>query len=193
MRRSVSFPARRSTCCGFPKVRAATALSRRPSRGRLYRNRRIGEFLKELDLAEGRATGIPKILKGMAANGSPAPVFESDDERVSFLIRLPVHPLAPKLAGQVTGQATGQATGQVTGEVTGEVERLLGVLDGEMSRQSLQKALGLKHEDHFRAAYLVPALGAALIEMTLPNTPRSGNQRYRLTALGRRVRQGGPA
>ena len=185
MRRSVSFPARRSTCCGFPKVRAATALSRRPSRGRLYRNRRIGEFLKELDLAEGRATGIPKILKGMAANGSPAPVFESDDERVSFLIRLPVHPLAPKLAGQVTGQAIDQ--------VTGEVERLLGVLDGEMSRQSLQKALGLKHEDHFRAAYLVPALEAALIEMTLPNTPRSGNQRYRLTALGRRVRQGGPA
>ena len=189
MRRSVSFPARRSTCCGFPKVRAATALSRRPSRGRRYRNRRVGEFLKELDLAEGHATGIPKILKGMAANGSPAPVFESDDERVSFLIRLPVHPLAPKLAGQVTGQATGQ----VTGEVTGEVERLLGVHDGEMSRQSLQKALGLKHEDHFRAAYLVPALEAALIEMTLPDTPRSGNQRYRLTALGRRARQGGPA
>ncbi|RBJ75971.1 transcriptional regulator, partial [Pseudomonas sp. MWU12-2534b] len=30
---------------------------------RRYRNRRIGEFLKELDLTEGRSTGIPKILK----------------------------------------------------------------------------------------------------------------------------------
>lgn len=33
---------------------------------RRYRNLRIGEFLKELDLTEGRATGIPKILKVMA-------------------------------------------------------------------------------------------------------------------------------
>jgi predicted HTH transcriptional regulator len=40
---------------------------------RRYRNRRIGKFLKELEMAEGRSTGIPKILKEMAANGSPAP------------------------------------------------------------------------------------------------------------------------
>ncbi len=36
---------------------------------RRYRNRRIGEFLKELDLTEGRSTGISKIIKSMAANG----------------------------------------------------------------------------------------------------------------------------
>lgn len=30
-------------------------------RSRRYRNRRLGEFLKELDLTEGRATGIPTI------------------------------------------------------------------------------------------------------------------------------------
>ncbi len=36
---------------------------------RRYRNRRIGEFLKELDLTEGRSTGNPKILKVKAANG----------------------------------------------------------------------------------------------------------------------------
>ncbi|MCL2453451.1 MAG: putative DNA binding domain-containing protein, partial [Alphaproteobacteria bacterium] len=51
---------------------AGRAVSRR------YRNRRIGEFLKELDLTEGRSTGIPKILKVMAANGSPPPIFETD-------------------------------------------------------------------------------------------------------------------
>jgi ATP-dependent DNA helicase RecG len=51
----------------------------------------VGEFLKELDLTEGRFTGISKILKVMAANGSPAPEFETDDDRSYFLIRLPVH------------------------------------------------------------------------------------------------------
>ena len=50
---------------------------------RRYRNRRIGEFLKELDLSEGRSTGIPKILRSMAANGSPAPRFETDDDRLA--------------------------------------------------------------------------------------------------------------
>ncbi len=59
---------------------------------RRYRNRRIGEFLKELDLAEGRSTGISKILKVMKSNGSPPPEFKTDDDRSYFLIRLPVHP-----------------------------------------------------------------------------------------------------
>ncbi|MCX6349456.1 MAG: transcriptional regulator, partial [Candidatus Aureabacteria bacterium] len=69
-------------------LRRGKAVSRR------YRNRRVGEFLKELDLTEGRATGIPKILRAMRANGSPKPVFETDDDRASFVIRLPVHPQA---------------------------------------------------------------------------------------------------
>lgn len=68
-------------------LQSGRAVSRR------YRNRRIGDFLKELDLTEGRATGIPKILKTMAQNGSPAPIFETDDERISFVIRLPVQPV----------------------------------------------------------------------------------------------------
>ncbi|MFA7436846.1 Fic family protein [Castellaniella sp.] len=34
--------------------------------------------------------------------------------------------------------------------------------------------------------YLLPALRSGLVEMTLPDTPRSSKQRYRLTALGPR-------
>ena len=52
------------------------------------------------------------------------------------------------------------------------------------TRQRLQEALGLKHEDHFREAYLTPALRSGLIEMTIPDKPRSSKQRYRLTAAG---------
>jgi ATP-dependent DNA helicase RecG len=53
-----------------------------------------------------------------------------------------------------------------------------------MTRQQLQRALGLKHEDHFRTAYLQPALEAGLVEMTIPDKPRSSRQKYRLTAKG---------
>ena len=81
---------------------------------RRYRNRRIGEFLKELELAEGRSTGVPKILRAMRQNGSPAPIFESDEDRTWFLVRLPVHERArPEPSGQDTQQDTEHDTGQV--------------------------------------------------------------------------------
>jgi ATP-dependent DNA helicase RecG len=56
------------------------------------RNRRIGEFLKDLRLAEGRGTGIPKIRRKMNENGSPEPVFEFDEGRTYFRVILPAHP-----------------------------------------------------------------------------------------------------
>ncbi len=150
---------------------AGRAVSRR------YRNRRIGEFLKELDLTEGRSTGIPKILKVLVANGSPAPLFETDDDRSAYVIRLPVHPLAQVPADQITDQ--------VTMDVTMEVTALLRVVKGDMRRQELQAAMGLKNADHFRKAYVLPAIAAGYVEMTLPNQPNSRPQRYRLTAKGR--------
>jgi ATP-dependent DNA helicase RecG len=65
---------------------------------------------------------------------------------------------------------------EVTGEVTGEVMRLLKVCDGEKSRKELQESLGLQHEDHFRKAYLLPALAVGVLEMTRPATPKSRMQ-----------------
>lgn len=56
------------------------------------RNRRIGELLKELRLAETRGTGVAKIFAAMAANGSPPPRFEFDPEHTYFTVVLPVHP-----------------------------------------------------------------------------------------------------
>ena len=60
-------------------------------RNRRYRNRRLGEFLKELELTEGRATGIPTILKTLHDNGSPAPRFNTDDDRTFFEVELLIH------------------------------------------------------------------------------------------------------
>ena len=69
-------------------------------------------------------------------------------------------------------------------EVTMEVARLLNALNGEMARASVQAVMGLKNADHFRKAYLLPALATGLIEMTMPDKPNSRSQRYRLTAQG---------
>lgn len=59
---------------------------------RRYRNRRLGDFLKELKLSEGRATGIPTIQDELKRNGSPKAIIETDQDRSFFLIRIPCHP-----------------------------------------------------------------------------------------------------
>lgn len=64
---------------------------------REYRNRRIGDFLKELQLTEGRGTGLPAIYDTMEANGSPKPIFETDEESTYFLTIIPAHSLADKI------------------------------------------------------------------------------------------------
>ena len=56
------------------------------------RNRRIGEFLKELGLAEGRLSGLRKVFRAMEANGSQAPRFDFDEHRTYFQATLPAHP-----------------------------------------------------------------------------------------------------
>ena len=69
-------------------IRQACAL-----RSRRYKNRRLGDFLKELGLTEGRATGIPTIQTALEANGSGRATIETDEERTYFLIDIPCHPL----------------------------------------------------------------------------------------------------
>ena len=60
-------------------------------KSRRYRNRRLGDFLKELDLTEGRSTGVPTIQTTLAENGSPRAIFETTDDRLTFLITIPIH------------------------------------------------------------------------------------------------------
>ena len=69
--------------------------------------------------------------------------------------------------------------------VTPHVRRLVAALQGEMSRAEIMDALGLADRSHFLRTYLRPSLDVGLIEMTLPQSPRSRNQRYRLTAVGK--------
>ena len=61
-------------------------------RTRVYRNRRLGEFLKELHLSEGHSTGVPTIQDELAKNGSPRAVFETDEDRRGLCVRIPIHP-----------------------------------------------------------------------------------------------------
>ena len=93
-----------------------------------------------------------------------------------------------KLTPEATPEVTREATREATREVTPEVQRLVKRINDEMPRSKIQSRMSLKDEDHFRNAYLLPALKAGLVEMTSPNTPNHPKQRYRLTPKGKALK-----
>ena len=78
-----------------------------------------------------------------------------------------------------------ESTPQVTPHDTPQVEKLILLVKGWHSRRELQQMLGLKDRKSFQSLYLNPAINAQLIEMKFPEKPKSKNQAYRITELGK--------
>ena len=74
-----------------PPVNAQILKENKNIVARDYRNRRIGDFLKELHLTEGRGTGFPTIRNAMKLNGSPEPIFETNEQSTYFLTVLHIN------------------------------------------------------------------------------------------------------
>lgn len=73
-----------------------------------------------------------------------------------------------------------EGTEQVGVQVTEQVEKLMDVIGEEsITGNELMKLLDLKHRPTFRKNYLLPALEAGLVEMTIPDKPNSSKQKYR--------------
>jgi len=152
---------------------------------RRYRNRRIGEFLKELRLTEGRGTGVPTIFKAMRENGSPEPRFDTNAERTHFTTILPIHPLAGS-APLLTEVQSLTALARLL-DVQPKRWEILRLAVTPQSRSTLQHHLRLSDADNFRNVYLHPLINAGLLAPTLPSSPRNPKQRYYTTELGRAV------
>ncbi len=127
------------------------------------KNPLLFSMLYRMDLVEQIGSGITRILQLCTDLGSPSPelITETNWFTVAFKRR------------------------QVTGQVTKEILKLLQACTEEMSRNKLQDKLKLKHIDNFTDNYLRPAINANLIEMTIPEKPKSRLQKYRQTAKGK--------
>ncbi len=77
---------------GFDRSISDKSIEEYQIRARIYRNRRIGDFLKELKLIEGRNTGFPNAIKALKENGSALPVFDMDENRSYLSVTIHVHP-----------------------------------------------------------------------------------------------------
>jgi len=84
-----------------------------------------------------------------------------------------------------------QVSPQDDHQVSPQVNRLVLAMQGQFneqgvsvfSREALQSLLSLSDRKSFNLRYIKPALVQGLIEMTIPDKPRSRSQQYRLTGL----------
>ena len=77
-----------------------------------------------------------------------------------------------------------------TRQVTQQEAAVLATARNPATRTELQKSAGLRDREHFVNTCLNPLIEAGLIEMTIPDKPRSSKQKYRLTAKGQAVVKG---
>ena len=160
-----------------PPVNAQILAENKRIVARSYRNRRVGDFLKELHLTEGRGTGIPTIRRAMNRNNSPEPIFETDDQSTYFLTVLPVNP-------EVSDLVSNQENDQVSDQENDQVKAILSYCTVPHSREEILTHIGLKnHFDNYRR-HIEPIIDAGWIAMTIPDKPKSRNQQYLITQKG---------
>ena len=192
-----------------PPVNASVLKTQKRTIARGYRNRRIGDFLKELRLTEGRGTGLPGIYKAMEDNGSPVPVFETDAEATYFLVTLPVHlavgnqesngatvllfsnideiiAFGNQESNQVSNQESNRVVEIINSEIHERVKEMLDLLSTKLKREQLFKKMGLSNQTKNSIKYLEPLIKIGWVEKQYSGV-KNRNPAYLLSNSGKKI------
>lgn len=147
----------------------------------------LGGYIERL------GTGTADIIRIAKEHELQEPDFVQSDDFKTILYR-PHTPQVPTKYPPSTHQAPNKLPSSlppqptVPSSIAMEVRNLLKVVEGEMSRQEMQEALGLKDRVNFRTNYLEPAVQAELLAMKYPDKPKHPKQKYFVTEKGKDVR-----
>ncbi len=180
---------------------------------REYRNRKIGGFLKELKLTEGRGTGLPIIHNSLEENGSPPPVFETDENNAYFLCILPIHPLTESILGSqddqrgdedniqnfknindinpylslLVSEIGDQDKEHIKERISSTIRDVLNYCQEPKSKDEIFEKIGLYKNTKNYNHHIKPLIEVGWLNLTLPNKPTSKNQQYYTTELGKKL------
>lgn len=123
------------------------------------RNPALAFMAETLLGAENRYSGIPTIRREMAEYGLPDPVFQN--RRNEFVVIL-----------YNRAAASAEEIKQT------EYDTLLAFCRTPRSRQEIANYLGIKATPYMMNKYVLPLIQQGLLRMTIPDKPKSRNQRY---------------
>jgi len=127
--------------------------------------------------------GTLKISELLGAAELPAPEFVADQGEVLVRMRRVLEPVQVATGAQDAEQDGVQVAAQVTVQVA---KRILTFCRQSRTASEIRELIGLKHRGNFVRNYLQPVLDKGWLAMTIPEKPRSRNQRYGLTEEGAR-------
>lgn len=141
----------------------------------IRRNPLIARTLYYSKDMESFATGLKRIKDACDKAGCRVEFQTPDDGFVVVFYRHGTQ----KLSG--TAQKTAQkeeTTAQKTAQKEERINALLEYCKEPRDRDEMMKFLGIKHRTTFRSDYLNPLLYEGKIAMTIPDKPRSKNQKF---------------
>ena len=139
------------------------------------RNKELMRIYRDLELVESLGSGIPRILH---AYGKDSFRFTDNFIRITFPISV-----------QKSDHDTAHVSAHDTAHVSAHVKTLILAIKGDVRRDELQELVKINHRQHFMKEYLAPALEEGLVELTIPEKPKSKNQKYRLTPKGLQLQE----
>ena len=168
---------------GLPKGMKLSDLGRKSIR----RNALIADLLHRITFIEKAGTGIKRMRDEAHDQGCPEPIFK---ENGFFTAIFHPNPEVRAQAGTLQEPSTAQVPPKYPPS-TPQVVAMLARAENGATRDELQKVTGLRDRKHFRVSLLDRFIQEGILEMTIPEKPRSSKQRYRLTQKGRSVLESG--
>jgi ATP-dependent DNA helicase RecG len=134
-----------------------------------YRNRRIGDILKELDFVEGRNTGIPTAIESLQENGSGPITFETNADRTFFTVTIPSHKAFVDASQEIQKRRSRE-----------ELHRaiLITLSGGEKSAVEIATALGYAKVSVTMNEILKEMVALGQIAWLYPDKPKTPKQKF---------------
>ena len=139
------------------------------------RNPALAVIAEALTEAENRYSGIPTMRRVMREHGLSEPVFEN--RRDEFIVRL-YNGIVSKESGSSVRVRENKEGINAGREIGDPEERITKFCATPKSRQEIAEMLGLKTVFYVTQRYITPLIDKGVLIMTIPDKPRSRNQKY---------------
>jgi ATP-dependent DNA helicase RecG len=153
------------------------------------RNPVIARVFRELELIEEWGSGYKRIKEACFKGGYPEPIWEELGTvlRVTFFPHSETSQLSAKAPRHQGAKLEPRHQGTETEEYKNVIQQICIFCREPRLMSEILHSLDRTDRTKFRKRYIYPMIQDGLLELTLPNKPKSSNQRYLITETGKKL------